>query len=487
MKITLSTALTVLSLFIVHFSSAQTVITSCSTDFTDMQGPGGYLSNENAEWLICPDTLTEYLTIEFSHVDIEVSEGPGLDSTGCNDVLYIHDGMDDLAPLVGSFCGEQGANANQPMIVGNELKVGDQFKPTNSSGCFFIRFVSDAKDNRSGWTASVSCCTPSLSNGATDGIDTPIATNAGADINFEIDNNCVRTGRLEDFTDFVAAGSACFSAGLTEPHQSFYAFESNDLGGFSELIVSPTDSVGNIQMLVYGPVFIDSTGTHYDGGVINWCVTGAEPEPLFFNAGPSQTFILAVATELPGRIDIITSSQSVALPIEMVDYSLTKQGRNVSINWTTSLELNNAGFEVYRSTNGKEYEMIGFEKSKGNTNMRQDYRFIDQPNATGQVYYYISQIDYSGSKVDYDVLTAKFAQANIKAYPNPSSGAVTISTGSDGSLDTKIQVYDQVGRLVQDLTTRESTLQIDLSVGIYSILVSNASQTQTIKQIITDN
>lgn len=485
MKSTLFATLTFLSLITIQTSTAQTLITSCNNEFTDTQGTDNYLNNDNSEWLICPDTLTEYLTIEFTHVDIEVSEGPGIDSTGCNDILYIYDGMDDLSPLVGSFCGQESTDANQPMIAGNELKVGDQFKPTNESGCFFVRFVSDAKDNRSGWTADISCCVPSLDGGVTDGINTPIAENAGADINLEMDNNCIRKGRLGDFTDFMPVGSECFSAGLTEPHQSFYAFESNDLGGFAMLTVEPVDSVANIQMLVFGPVTIDSTGTHYDGGVINWCVTGENPEPLFFNAGPSQTFILAVATELPGRTIIGTSYESVSLPIEMTEYKLTQSGKNVTLDWETSLETNNDGFEIYRSSNGRDFTMIGFEKSKGTSNTSTAYRFVDQPNVDGRVYYYISHLDLNGHRVDYDILSAKFENDKISAYPNPSSGPVTINIpfGNDSAIS--INVFDQIGKKVIETSTNDNTYLLDLPRGVYTIHVSTGVDTQVIKQIIS--
>jgi len=459
---------------------AQTQITSCNSEFMDVGGDSDtYLDNENSDWLICPDTLTEFLELEFTHVNIEASIDDGVDSTGCNDVLYIYDGMDDTAPMIGSYCGEESGSGKDANLPGHTLRVGDRFKPTNSSGCFYIKFISNNNNRLSGWSANVNCCVPTLEDGITDGADLPLPTNGGHLFDIEIDNSCVRPGKLNMFTEFEGAGSACFTAGLSQPNRSFYAFNSNNTGGFVELLAAPIDSVGIIEVLVFGPVILDSLS--YTGGVINDCVTGENPWSTFFNAGPDQTYILAIATELAGRtsVNALSSSQGLGgvLPVAMQDYDIEKKDKQAIITWTTASEINNEGFEIFRSINNQKFESIGWVESKSGSRTNNNYSFYDEPRTAGDVYYFIRQRDLNGDYTDYDVLQVEFeGDRTVQVYPNPSNGLVSISFGtSQFNKESLILVYDQVGMLKYSTKTEENN-KLDLQhleSGLYTIQIIN--------------
>lgn len=471
---------------------AQTLITSCNAEFMDIGGDAAnYLNDENSEWLICPDTLSEYLEINFTHVDIEAAFDSGVDSTGCHDVLYIYDGMDDKAPLVGSFCGEESGSGDVSFIEGHTLKVGDRFKPTNRTGCFYIRFESDNAKRLTGWSAEINCCTPTLSNGVTDGVDLPIAENGGNFFSLEIDNSCTRKSKLEDFTNFEGTGSSCFTGGLTQPNQSFYAFKSNLTGGFTELLAEPIDSVGIIEMLVYGPVQLDSAS--YSGGVINDCVVGENPWSLFFNAGPDQTYILAVATELEGRtaINSLETSQGLGglLPISIESYGIKKEDNRAVISWTTSREVNNESFAIYRSMDAKIFDRIGSMESKSVNERGAQYSFIDDTKLTGTVYYYLQQIDKDGSTSDFEILSIHHdARGYLRSYPNPSNGIFTIDQG-EYIINTEsiVSIYNHLGQLKYQKVINDKEI-IDLSfleAGIYTIQSITEGNVQSRQHIIS--
>ncbi|MFT4533901.1 MAG: hypothetical protein ACJA1A_000055 [Saprospiraceae bacterium] len=478
--------------FALSTSQAQTQITSCNTQFIDSGGESGsYLNNENTDWLICPDTLTEYLELEFTLVDIETATNLGVNNTGCKDILFIYDGMDDMAPLVGSYCGEESGTGQNAFVRGHTLRVSDKFKPTNSSGCFYLKFQSDNEETRSGWQASVYCCVPSLDNPITDGIDVPYATNGGNDFELLIDNNCIRKGDLSMFTDFKSSGSTCKTAGLTLPNKSFFAFETNENGGFMEILAEPLDSVGEIEMLVFGPVTLDSAS--YSGGVINDCVSGENPWSSFFNAGPNQTYILGVATELSGRTSVKTLPSSVGvggvLPVTIVSYNIKMENRKAKILWSTASEINNHGFEIYRSFDGKLFTIIDWVDSQSKNNEGHSYSFIDTPNRTGIIYYYIKQLDLDGLSTDFDVLKVNFeSEKEVYSFPNPSNGHISITTGKTQSDQSSIiRIYDQIGKL--KLTDQISNNEpVDLSFlesGIYTIQIIKEGNTYTHQHIIS--
>ena len=474
---------------------AQTQITSCSSQFSDKGGfDSNYLNNENSDWLICPDDSTQFLVVTFTHVNIEVANNQGVDSTGCYDVLYIYDGMDNSAPLMGSFCGEESGTGENSFVEGHTLKIGDTFKPTNSDGCFYFRFESDQSKNLSGWHAEVTCCTPSLENGMTDGIDVPYQTNNGEIISLEIDNSCTRNGNLSLFTEFEPSGNSCYTKGLTYENQSFYAFKSNPFGGFVELAIDSIDSVGIMEMVVYGPVVIDSVG-NYTGGVINDCVTGEDPWSLFFNAGPDQLYILGVASELSGRISVTTLPTTIGLggvlPVKLLDYRLETKEETVQLEWSTSQEINNDRFEIYRSYDGKTFEMIGTEKAGANPQIINHYTHSDQPKSNGHIYYYVKQIDLNGTTTDFKILRATFNHRNVDfaSYPNPSEGgafSIQIDKKILESSDATIQLYNQMGKLVVERRLNGETnfdFQ-DISSGMYTIRIIAGSSIITHQHLI---
>lgn len=472
-----------------QISQAQTQIASCNSQFMDFGGENSnYLNAEESDWLICPDTTSEYLILEFTHVNIEVADDYGIDSTGCRDILYIYDGMDESAKMIGSYCGQESGDGSEAFIEENTLKVGTKFKPKNSTGCLYIKFESDKDTNLSGWYGEITCCTPSLENGFTDGVDLPMQENGGDFLNLEVDNSCIRDGRLEIFTEFEATGTSCFTKGLSLPHQSFYAFTSNGSGGFVELLVAPVDTVGAIEMLIFGPVELDSIT--YTGGYINDCVSGTNPWSLFFNAGPNQTYILATATDTAGRISITTLPETVglgrALPVEVTDYHIKRNGNQVSLNWSTAQEINNDGFEIHRSYDGKYFTQIGWVDGK---NSSSEYQFNDLPNGSKDVYYYISQVDLDGKTTDMHVLHTTLDLSNkTRSYPNPSEGGkFTLDLGNQKTdqLST-VSVYNQIGSLIlTDSILDQKTYNLNqLAPGNYIIKIVSGNNVSTIQHII---
>ncbi|MEZ4918436.1 MAG: T9SS type A sorting domain-containing protein [Saprospiraceae bacterium] len=111
--------------------------TSCGDNWYDSGGiAGDYSDNEDYTELICPNAVGEVVYMDFPSF-----------KTQNGDVLYIHDGTDINAPLIGSF---EGTISSFPTI-----------EATNGTGCLTLHFVSDAMNTKEGWEATVSCAAPS--------------------------------------------------------------------------------------------------------------------------------------------------------------------------------------------------------------------------------------------------------------------------------------------------------------------------------------
>lgn len=118
--------------------SAGNFIASCNGTLSDGSGSGNYSDNLDCDWLIQPNNASS-IDLNFTSFATEA----GADS------LYIHDGTDATAPVLGSFSGSS--------LPSNLSSTG---------GAVFIRFVTNGSTNDDGWELEYACnipggCTPS--------------------------------------------------------------------------------------------------------------------------------------------------------------------------------------------------------------------------------------------------------------------------------------------------------------------------------------
>ena len=90
------------------------------------------------------------------------------------------------------------------------------------------------------------------------------------------------------------------------------------------------------------------------------------------------------------------------LPVELSRFSAKFVKDKVIINWTTESELDNAGFNIYRSTSQtKDFQRINSKliQGAGTSGERNTYQFIDKSAKPNVAYYYrIEDVDFSGMR-----------------------------------------------------------------------------------------
>jgi uncharacterized protein (TIGR02145 family) len=116
------------------FNMSDDTITTCSGNFYDSGGKEeNYQDFENYTITFFPATPGMKILVIFSDFNTE---------TGY-DFLRIYDGADISAPLIGSYHGLNGPGT---------------IAATNDSGALTFKFTSDLSVTKSGWSATVSCC-----------------------------------------------------------------------------------------------------------------------------------------------------------------------------------------------------------------------------------------------------------------------------------------------------------------------------------------
>jgi hypothetical protein len=164
---------------------------------------------------------------------------------------------------------------------------------------------------------------------------------------------------------------------------------------------------------------------------------------------------------------IVTTDPNI--PVELSSLTASTSINNIQLEWTTSSELNNRGFEIQKSIDGNNFFSIGFKEGFGTTTEINHYSFNDQVNLNTitDIYYRLNQIDYDGSyeysqvlKVTYDV---PFEFSLEQNYPNPFNPSTRISYSVPKNAQVNLKIYDIMGAEVRELVNQKQP------AGLYEV------------------
>jgi hypothetical protein len=199
----------------------------------------------------------------------------------------------------------------------------------------------------------------------------------------------------------------------------------------------------------------------------------------------------------------IINDSTVVIPVELNSFTSYVVDGKVHLNWQTSSELNNRGFEIQRkqvfssqsTVINKDWVTIEFVSGKGTTTETSDYNFIDEPLESGLYTYRLKQIDYNGDFKYSDEVDDNFIFATdfrlSQNYPNPFNPATTIEYQLPKSSFVTIKVYDALGKEVLTLVNEEKPAGVhevnfepkDLTSGLYLYKISTNGFEHTRKML----
>ncbi len=81
------------------------------------------------------------------------------------------------------------------------------------------------------------------------------------------------------------------------------------------------------------------------------------------------------------------------LPVTLTSFIATKEGQTAQLKWSTTEETNSDRFEIERSQNGKNWDLIGTQKSNGESTSLKNYTFSDVKPLNGENLYRLKMID----------------------------------------------------------------------------------------------
>lgn len=145
------------------------------------------------------------------------------------------------------------------------------------------------------------------------------------------------------------------------------------------------------------------------------------------------------------------------IPVELISFKASVNGKSVQLNWETATEQNNGGFEIQKKNNDV-WEKIGFVIGNGTTTEYKSYSFVDNNLIEGKYFYRLKQIDYSGSYEYSDVISADINIPSVYSleqnFPNPFNPSTIIKYSIADESSVKLLIYNSIGEKVIELINR---------------------------------
>ncbi len=269
-----------------------------------------------------------------------------------------------------------------------------------------------------------------------------------ANIQFANLGGCVTNAAVRFF------GTSPNSTAFTPFIEGGASFSENLTSGYWQITTNCDPAAATYELRLYPVAFANyPTGkTAYTiakrTGLGNWQQNGT------LTAGTAN-FVQADQsvrrTAMQGFSDFAVAASIVPLPVTWLDFRGSHLNGYTRLTWLVTDEKDNAGFEVQKSSNGKDFETVSFVKAKPATEAVNTYSFTDATGGCG--YYRLKQNDLNGqtdlSKI-VSVECAKPTSEMLALYPNPVSGQVTVVFS--GIEPATIRLSGLGGKLLRETT-----------------------------------
>jgi hypothetical protein len=476
------------------------LVSSCGPlTYADNGGSGGDYSNSinNIYRVFCPSIAGQCMSATFSQFDTENGF----------DYLMIGNGPTQNSPLFMT------APANISGQIMGAPAVPFTYTATGPSGCLTFRFRSDGSVVRPGWNATLTCVPCAGGPNGTDNSDcqtmTPLCSGS------TISTNSSGPGIVAE----GCTGSACPAGG--ENHTNWYTFQAQTTGTLS-VTINPTVGTDDYDFAIYGPnVTCGALGSPIrctDSGAIGITSASGNGGPptnndltedvtgngqlAILNVTAGETYILVVDKWSPSggtgyslSFGGTSSLDCFLLPVELSEFTAEYQPNEhlVDLFWKTDSERINDRWEVEKSTDGVNFEIINVVKGSGTTNNESQYYTIDDRPNIGVNYYRLNQWDEDGNGKHSEVRAVNILDDMydmLSVFPNPTTGLSEIIFNSYKKEDVILKVMSVDGRVIVNTpiqaTKGGNRVNLDLSqqgIGVYIISVITSSKTFMTKVI----
>lgn len=287
-----------------------------------------------------------------------------------------------------------------------------------------------------------------------------------------------------------------FSAGTYSV--SFYAMNANGV-----MVCGPSMLLAQLQVTIE---YLDANN--------NWVALGNSPvtydplqhsdNPLWVNLTANFNLLTASSNFHPSQIRFTISDlmhggcgndfaiddikfgqcnggEGGPMPVTFVNVTAQQKGSGVSVDWSTSQEINNDRFEVERSANGSTgWQTIATVGGAGTTNEARSYSAFDASPLAGANYYRVRQVDIDGKSAYSKTVSLRVngGAARVSVIGNPFTSNFTVKfSGQAQEVNARLlditgkQVLKETWSIPNGETSRQLGNVANLQKGIYILTI----------------
>jgi hypothetical protein len=248
--------------------------------------------------------------------------------------------------------------------------------------------------------------------------------------------------------------------------------------------------------------------TQYDGGAetptshttsLTHVITGITATPNPVVDGANYNGVWELCFNVSGFSGFYIHANNVnndPLPVTLISFTAKAvDNKFIQLDWATATEIDNSGFQIERSINGTDFQVIGWAQGHDNSTVVNNYRFSDLSALPGIIYYYrLKQVDFDGqykySNIASASLTGSPGFTLETLMPNPASSQVMVGVISNVDAATTIHITDMLGRVVivdsWQMSVGYNTNKFDLeslAAGAYTVTIFSGDN-RTSKRLI---
>ena len=220
------------------------------------------------------------------------------------------------------------------------------------------------------------------------------------------------------------------------------------LGLEVESIFRSSSLAPNVASIAHNPYVLGDSLvvlSYYGEGVQVWDITDptAPARRGFYDTTPNQNTYGGgvwgaypwlpsgniLASDIDNGLFVLRLEEFQTLPVDYRRWTVTTDGKNALLEWSTAREENNAGWTVEHATDATSFTGIGWVAA-GAAN----YVFTHPEPGHGRHYYRLRQTDRDGTETVSEIKTVTLAggavPTSLALYPNPAPAAAPV-TASD--------------------------------------------------------
>ncbi len=173
-----------------------------------------------------------------------------------------------------------------------------------------------------------------------------------------------------------------------------------------------------------------------------------------------------------------------ALPVEFLGINAHQKGNGVSVEWSTSFEINTSHFDIEKSADGNSnWNLVASVNAAGNSSAVQNYSVYDAKPFNGVNFYRIKEVDKDGNTKYSKTMRVTINSTNtgVSVLANPFHSSLSVSFSSATQQAVSARLIDITGKqimlekwIISSGDSRQNFFNVGaLQPGMYILNISN--------------